>query len=206
MIRSFIAIELPASLTALLATVQQELREILGPSARAVKWTRPEGTHLTLQFLGDVPASRLGQIEAGIVRACEKSEGPLMLEVRGIGTFPNLHPPPTRMPRVIWMGLGGKESDLARLHALRQAVVDELRPLGFKPDKEFNPHLTLGRVRDGISPADLQALVEVLAYPDERPVAAGTFPVTAVSLMKSELKPGGAIYTQLAHVALNVER
>ena len=95
-IRAFIAVELPAQVHALLTTVQEELRESLGRAAGAVRWVRPEGTHLTLQFLGDVPAGSIEPIEQALRVACA-SASPFTLKVEGLGAFPN-----PRRPRMPW--------------------------------------------------------------------------------------------------------
>jgi 2'-5' RNA ligase len=195
-IRAFIAIELPPPVRALLATVQEELRESLGGAERAVKWVRPDGTHLTLQFLGDVQANQIPAIRQGIERACEQA-GPIGLNLERLGVFPNL-----RRPRVIWVGLTGSREHQQRLDRLQHAITSNMQPLGFKPDKSFKPHLTLGRVRDTATSAELAAIAEVLEYPEEQPLFETTFQVRAVSLMRSDLQPGGAVYTELAHIEL----
>jgi 2'-5' RNA ligase len=55
--------------------------------------------------------------------------------------------------------------------------------------------VTLGRMREGRRNA---ALADALA----RPVECGRLPVTRVSLMRSELHPRGARYTELTSVVL----
>jgi 2'-5' RNA ligase len=195
-VRSFIAIELPASLRALLATVQQELSVSLGDAAGAIKWVRSDGSHLTLQFLGDVRPEQIGAIQQGIERACAEV-APLTLDVGGLGVFPNV-----RRPRVIWVGLGGDAPNMERLAGLQQAVASQMESLGFKPDHNFKPHLTLGRVRDTASRSDLAAITEVMQYPQEQPLFENTFHVRSVSLMRSELQPGGAVHTELARFDL----
>ena len=67
-LRTFIAIELDEPLRAAIARVQAKFQRLAPPGS--VKWVAPEGIHLTLKFLGDTPASRLGQIEAALVAAC----------------------------------------------------------------------------------------------------------------------------------------
>ena len=69
-IRTFIAIELPPSVRAMLDTIQGELRESMSRAAGAVKWVLPEGTHLTLQFLGDVRTDQITAITQCIERGC----------------------------------------------------------------------------------------------------------------------------------------
>ncbi|MCC7210195.1 MAG: RNA 2',3'-cyclic phosphodiesterase, partial [Anaerolineae bacterium] len=158
------------------------------------RWTGIDGVHLTLKFLGDTPAARLAAIEAGLRDAAAR-RGPFALHVEGVGCFPN-----TRRPRVVWAGVGG---ELAALGALQDSVERAIAPLGFpREDRAFSPHLTLGRARQDAPPVALAALgaqVEWLAGAHERGTA---WMVTAVSLMRSELKPSGAVYTQLAAAAL----
>ena len=76
------------------------------------------------------------------------------------------------------------------------ASEEGLRSTGYKPEsRPFRPHLTLARVRDEATPSDRQNLAEAITH-----VAAGApkrFEVTEVSLMKSELRRSGAVYTCL---------
>ncbi len=195
-VRAFIAIELPSAAQALLQTVQQELREGMGRAGGAIKWVRPESIHLTLQFLGDVPVRDLQAITGAIQRACE-GVPPFELSVEGLGCFPN-----ARRPRVIWAGLTGDEHEMNTLRALQAAVTYQTGLSGFKADQPYSPHLTIGRVRDTASRSDITAISEVLSFSQEQPLFETTFRAGSVSLMQSDLGPGGAIYTQLAHVAL----
>src|SRR5688572_24369859 len=139
-IRTFVALELPGEVKAALSEAGHKLGAELGPSARAVRWTRPESIHLTLQFLGDVPVGMKQLIKEAIARGCA-DRGPIELSLGGLGVFPNL-----ARPRVIWVGLDGENESIEALRSLQSAVSSELGKIGFKPDKEFSPHLTLGRV------------------------------------------------------------
>ncbi len=189
-LRLFIALELPAAVLEALTAVQDQLRAD-GPR-RAVRWTRPEGIHLTLQFLGETPAARQDTIR-GALQQASQGHGPLALRAEGLGCFPN----PSK-PRVVWVGLTG---DRPALEALQQAVEGALAPLGFPPEKRrFSPHLTLGRVRREAQPAEVKALGRLVQTNDLGLVAAWT--AGTVSLMRSELRPAGAHYTCLAAVPL----
>jgi 2'-5' RNA ligase len=100
---------------------------------------------------------------------------------------------------VVWLAL---EGELERLGAIRDALEESIAPLGWPTEaRAFRPHLTLGRMRPEASPAERagvgRALGQVWA-PDR--VA---FEVDQVSLMLSELGPGGARYTRLAGVSLS---
>jgi RNA 2',3'-cyclic 3'-phosphodiesterase len=183
--RLFIAIEIPDETKKALTEVQRGLK---GSGVEA-SWPRPEGIHLTLKFLGEAPESRIPEIMNGI-REAAKGTGPFRLEVRGVGTFPS-----PKNARVVWVGLSGDVEKLSRLQA---SVEEAITGIGFERDERaFTPHLTAGRVKY-IRSRDrwLKALEEI------KDVGLPGFEVTAVSLMKSELKPSGAVYTEMGRVEL----
>ena len=183
--RLFIAIEIPEEIKKGLTQLQGRLK---GSGVEA-GWPRPEGIHLTLKFLGEVQADRVPDIMNGIRLAAE-GIGPLRLEVGGTGTFPN-----AKNARVVWIGLSG---DVERLSRLQAAIEDAMARLGMEREaRAFTPHLTLGRIKY-IRSRDrwLGALEEV------KDARLSGFEATAVSLMKSELKPSGAVYTEMGRVEL----
>ncbi len=183
-LRLFVAIELPEAWTDALADLQHRLRGAL-PSLR---WTRPEGIHLTLKFLGNVPSDRVSPIIAAVASAAATCE-PFTLRLGTLGAFSS-----GERPRVIWAGVAG---DLAALTRLWRAVDAQLTPLGFAPERgSFAPHLTLARVPDGRQRDMAATLPAVLAGTPLPPLAPA--PVTAIALMRSELGAGGSRYTQLA--------
>ena len=93
-LRTFIAIELEEPLRIAIARVQGKFKRQAPPGS--VKWVAPEGIHLTLKFLGDTPASRVGEIEAALRAACAAS-APFEFSVEGRGCFPNTRRPRGRM-------------------------------------------------------------------------------------------------------------
>lgn len=192
-LRLFIAVELPADVRAALARLQERLKAL--DRDRIVRWTSIEGVHLTLKFLGETPADRLDALEAGLRGAAARS-GAFALRMEGVGCFPN-----TRRPRVVWAGVRG---DLATLSALQERVERAIAPLGFpRENRAFSPHLTLGRARQGAPPAALAALGAHMERVASAPERGPEWRVAAVSLMRSDLRPSGAVYTQLAAVALD---
>jgi 2'-5' RNA ligase len=190
-IRAFIAVELPDDVLVHLESVQCGLRQSLGRVESAVRWTRPEGVHLTLQFLGDVPRTQVPDIERGLREACAGAR-PALVRTAGLGVFPN----PNR-PRVLWIGL---EGDLQPLFDVERAIGQALLPLGYKPDKPFKPHLTLGRVREHVRPDEAASIAQTIAQSVKHPPAGVAFTAYAVSLMQSTLQPGGAMYRELARI------
>jgi 2'-5' RNA ligase len=188
-IRSFIAIELPAEVKKALTRLQERLKI---RDDKQVKWVEPENMHLTLYFLGNIAPEMVSRITSAMEQAAAGARH-FQLEVGGLGAFPNLH-----RVEVIWVGLAG---DLDKLDRLQKDIGANLTPLGFKPEtRPFNPHLTLGRVRDFIRPEERAALGQLL---ESMPFNVRfKVDVTAVNLMKSQLTPKGPIYSKLASVKL----
>ena len=183
--RLFIAIELPSEIKQGIAKVQEQLRET-GANAG---WTRPEGIHLTLKFLGEVEESRIDGIRKALIAAVG-SNNKLSLSIAGAGAFPN-----EKNPRVLWIGVTG---DVEKLGSLQAAVENAMTGLGFEREgRRFSPHLTLARIKF-LKPRDnWQQKIESI-----RNVKLGGFEAGHISMMKSELKREGAVYTEVGRVEL----
>ncbi len=189
-LRTFIAIELDEPLRIALAQVQNKLKRQVPPGS--VKWVAADGIHLTLKFLGDTPASRVPEIEEALKRACAPL-APFVFSVEGRGCFPNF-----RRPRVIWVAVRDKGQ---RLIQLRDAIEREVAPLGWPTEeREFSPHLTLGRIARNVTPALQGTVGQVVEQTVVEQI--GQQRVTGVSLIRSDLQPAGAVYTTLCHVPL----
>jgi len=184
-IRAFIALELPSEIKTALSDLVSRLRT---GHERSVKWVNPEGIHLTLKFLGNIPASKVAAI-ADVLHMTTAGRKPFTLELGKLGAFPNL-----KSPRVAWVGLEGNVADVVQLQKrLDQALI----PLGFPTEKRaFSPHLTLGRVRDGATSRDRTQLSASLT--SIKAISAPPFKMERLALMKSTLTPNGAIYDCLA--------
>jgi len=113
------------------------------------------------------------------------------LKIGGLAALPNFG-----RPRVLWVGIGG---EVDRLVDLQQRLDRGLVPLGFAPEtRPFTPHLTLARLRQGTSPQDQRDFGEsVMKTPLE---VTYEMNVSSLSLMRSQLLPGGAVYSRLAEV------
>jgi RNA 2',3'-cyclic 3'-phosphodiesterase len=184
-LRAFIAIALPPQVLLAAGNVQKKL---IAAGIR-LKWVRPENMHLTLRFLGDIDRRQLPELEAAIGTAA-KAAAPFALNAKRIGVFPNL-----RAPRVVWMGFEGALDSLLQIY---QRLAETLHPLGFPPEsRAFTGHLTLGRVADRISAPVLQEAVSTAEQ-----IESGIFTVDRICLIKSDLRPTGAVYTRLAEIFL----
>jgi 2'-5' RNA ligase len=187
-IRSFIAIELPEAVGSLLGKVQQDLRAL---RLRA-GWVRPQNIHLTLKFLGDIKTDDIDKIGPAMKAAAEEFE-PFNLTIGGIGFFPGI-----KRPRVIWVGVGGQTRCL---FALQRNLEDRLAAVDFPKEKRsFKGHLTLGRFRDAADPDTIRRVIQ--EYSDFGKVE---FTVQRVVLLQSDLKPSGAVYSQLLQADLRNE-
>lgn len=142
----------------------------------------PPNLHVALKFLGGVDEARLPEVEAAVAAAAS-GYGAFPLPIRGLGAFPSA----TR-PRVIWAGAPAEA-----LVPLAAAVDARLVRLGFPAEgRAFAAHVTLGRVRE---PRRDATLAGALAAGAAREF--GTVAVDRVSLMRSDLSPRGARYTEL---------
>jgi len=183
--RAFIAIEIPEATREGMAAVQARLKN----AGADASWSRPEGIHLTLKFLGETSEERVPEILQALALALSDIER-FRLRIEGVGTFPN-----PAAARVVWFGITG---DVGRLVALQAAVEQAMAGLGVaRDDRPYTPHLTLGRIKH-IRERDVW-LKGLGGLKDSQLPG---FDVAAVSLIRSELRPAGAVYRELGRVAL----
>lgn len=189
-VRAFVAIELPDIERAFCQEALERAQAALGGDARAIRWVDPGGIHLTLKFLGSVPTAQIPELTAALDRELV-GQTSFELAIGRLGVFPG-----TRAPRVLWLALLG---DLTVLRACQERVETAAVPLGYPRERRpFQPHLTLGRVREGATHEQLTAIGRLPAsWPS---TTSAPFEVTSASLMQSHLGPGGARYTRLAEL------
>jgi 2'-5' RNA ligase len=182
--RAFIAIDLPESVRSFLSEAQEALKL----NGFRVKWVRPQNIHLTLKFLGNTASADTDKIVAAMTLAVNNCPV-VSLAAKGIGVFPDV-----RRPRIIWAGLNGQLEILANL---QQALDAHLADLGFSREtRAFKSHLTLGRVKGKIVSARMKAAIDKLTEFESE-----SFEINQVILFKSELRPSGAVYTQVRRVS-----
>ena len=181
--RAFIAMTLPETVRASLATLQRTLAE----SRADVKWVKPEHLHVTMKFLGEITEEQRRAVEA-MLRQVASSIQPFPLSLRELGAFPSM-----RAPRVIWVGIEEGKEPLVRLAEgiEREGAAAALQ----KEERPFAAHVTLGRVR---SPKGHQALVQALSEATWTPPPPWT--ANHVTLYESVLSSSGPTYSSLAEV------
>ena len=149
----------------------------------ALRWTPPGQWHVTLQFLGEWPESRLENLQRAL--AAVAGDGPFAVRPAGPGVFPT-----SGRPRVLFVHLDGGEN-LPGLAAAVRAAVGRVWPDGPQDDRPFRAHLTLARVRDpqAADGRDLLSRIDLSGLPP--------FVVEGFSLVASALGPGGARHREL---------
>ena len=108
------------------------IQECLRPKLPVLRWVRPEGAHLTLTFIGAVPASRLPTIEDVLARRIAPFP-PFQLHTARLGTFGGAR------ARVLWLGLSG---ELERLAALQQTVADAMAEIAIAGEGGRSPPIS----------------------------------------------------------------
>ncbi len=135
--RAFIAVDLSPEIRTEIEALIARLRRM--PGQAGMRFVSASGIHLTLKFLGDIPAE-LGDLLHQALERATAARSAFSVRVRGAGCFPD-----AGRPRVVWVGL---EEPRGELSALQRAIEAECVALGLPAeDRPFSPHLTLGRVR-----------------------------------------------------------
>jgi 2'-5' RNA ligase len=188
-IRSFLAFELPPEIREEIGKISRELRKSRLPA----RWVREENIHLTIVFLGSIDENVVEDLKEKVGSVVEGFAG-FKARLSGAGVFPN-----GRKPRVLWIGL---EGDIGGLSRLRDELQDALKVFGLREEKRpFRAHLTLGRFKDRLD--DDEELKWILdRYHD---IASELYSLDELVLFKSDLKPGGPVYTKMASWPFKIE-
>ena len=155
----------------------------------AATGSEAQPSHLTLQFLGEVPDPQAEAIARALAPVAART-APFDVVLEGVGAFPS----PAR-PRVVFVGMGRGGRELV---ALAAAVAEATRPLGFLPEpRPFVPHVTLVRVRSSV---ERELALDLLDRPPAGPLAEGR--VDALLLKQSRLGRAGAVHRVVARLPL----
>jgi 2'-5' RNA ligase len=178
-LRCFIAIEIPDPVKKEIADVADLLKKYDAD----IKWVTVENLHITLKFLGSAPENSIAEIRDSLLRAVSSFQ-PFYIKISGTGVFPN-----KKFPRVIWIGVDDGDT----LPKLAEDIDLSMSLLGYnREEREFRPHLTMGRVRSKKGTASV--MNELDNFKDKQ---FGLFSVDHIRLMRSELKPKGPEYSCL---------
>lgn len=134
-------------------------------------WVHEEDYHITLAFLGHVPATKVEEVREKMIEVAAR-HAPFSLSLSEIHTFGD-----RTAPRILWQGVEKEE----KLWALQRDVHTACIDIGFSLDKRpFTPHITIARKWQGNEAFRLEAL-------KQKPRIAATFSVHDIVLYQTHL-------------------
>ncbi|MFZ0442242.1 MAG: RNA 2',3'-cyclic phosphodiesterase [Methanobacterium sp.] len=181
--RAFMAVEVNAELVDKIVEIQKTLAE----ANALVKFVEAENLHFTFKFLGDITPEK-AEIITNMAEDKIDAYSPFDINIKGTGVFPNLG-----YIRVIWLGVENPE----KFSKMQEDFDQEFVKMGFKKERSYLPHLTIGRVKGVQNKELLVSMVKEL-----QDVDIGTMKVDRLILKESDLTPVGPIYTDLKEIYL----
>lgn len=182
-LRLFIAVDVPEDVKANLAAMLEAFRD----RNHGMRWTSPDGWHVTLKFLGSTWPRLVEAVREAVASAAADHRA-FETGVTEIGAFPT-----AKRARVLWAGLSDPQDRFGPL----VANLDELLREHFRPEKRaFTPHLTVARLNP---PSNLLEVVPELVGAK---VSSRTFTVDRLVLYRSHLSPRGARYEAVGEFPL----
>jgi len=189
-LRAFIAVDFPPDMIEKIGKIIQYFKKQLPKNG--VKWVSAEKLHLTIKFMGELPEKKLPAVRS-IIQDAALTQPAFKIGIQGLGMYPN-----QSKPRVIWLGITGKEP-LTSLHRILDHSLEEA---GIQPERrKFSPHLTLARIRRGSDQETVREIGKTLSQ--FKVDSLGVIPVEHISFYKSTLTPKGPIYTLILKASLN---
>jgi 2'-5' RNA ligase len=181
--RAFLALEIPEDVVAYLKTVVDRLKV----RTEGVRWVKSEGIHITVKFLGEIEEAMAGRMHETLTPV-GATFGPVSARLGPLDAFPTV-----RRARVIVVKL---KSGVEPIQAIFSDIEDRLADIDVEREKRgLVPHITLGRRKVPAS------------FPngDPLPVEERAFVIGNLTLYKSTLTPGGAMYAPIWTIKLGGE-
>lgn len=183
-IRSFLAIELDEELVPKILDVQKEFKK----TNANIKYVPSQNMHFTLKFFGNIDLDMVDDISS-VVEKVIKNYSSFDLNIKNCGCFPN-----KKVIKVLWLGL----EEGSPIKNLQKDLDKKFRILGFKKEKNFISHLTIGRVKSPKNKKEIREAIEKLEN-----IEIGQMTVSRICLKKSTLTPQGPIYEDIKVFELN---
>jgi RNA 2',3'-cyclic 3'-phosphodiesterase len=181
--RAFMAVEVDTELVDKISEIQKNLAE----ANAQVKFVEPENLHFTFKFLGDISPEKAESI-INMAEEKTKDYSPFDIKIKGTGVFPNMG-----YIRVIWLGV----EEPGAFSKMQEDFDQDFVKMGFKKERSYIPHLTIGRVKGVQNKELLVSIVKELQN-----IEVGTMNVDRLVFKESELTPVGPIYTDLKEIYL----
>ena len=183
-VRSFLAIELDEDLVPKILDVQKEFKK----TNANIKYVPSQNMHFTLKFFGNIDLDMVEDISAAVLKVI-KDYSSFDLNIKKCGCFPNRN-----VIKVIWLGL----DEGSPIKDLQRDLDKEFKKLGFKKERNFISHLTIGRVKSPKEKKEIRNTIEKLEN-----IEIGPMTVSKICLKKSTLTPQGPIYEDIKVFKLN---
>ena len=111
------------------------------------------------------------------------------LNIKKCGCFPNKN-----VIKVLWLGL----EEGSPIKSLQKDLDNEFEKLGFKKERNFISHLTIGRVKSPKNKKEIRNTIE-----KSEDIEIGQMTVSKICLKKSTLTPQGPVYEDIKVFKLN---
>lgn len=190
--RTFVGVPLDSAHVQALSLGADALRDI-DPTWRGEKRVPAENLHITLQFLGELPAESVDELAADLARRLGQ------ISPSEVGFHSVQAQPRVGRARMVWAEFVDSES---RMAAVATAVSDAGAAFGVTPEsRPFVPHVTLVRARRP-HPLDPSALDAANAATRSALGQKRVMSVLQATLYKSTLTRAGAVYESLAEIPI----
>lgn len=177
--RTFIAIKITPNQN--LSNSISEIKTFF--SEDVVKWTSEDNLHLTLRFIGNTSETDIDMITEKLEQISKNFKS-FEISIADFGVFGN-----RKRPRVLWLGL----KEIENLQLLHFAITQKIRQIvNLKNETEFNPHLTIGRVKKINSNLKISVLENKFSHTTLQTVL-----VKEIIFYESILSPKGSVYKPL---------
>jgi RNA 2',3'-cyclic 3'-phosphodiesterase len=182
--RTFIAVKI---------SVDKDLKSAIdllrkGLAKEKIRWIDDHNMHITLAFIGDTHEKTIKDI-ISMLDSKLKGSGRIAFGLRSFGVFKNF-----RDPRVIFTAIENPENLMTAFITIKSG----LEGLGIKiEEREFKPHLTLGRVKFLSDTDNLKVLLSKFENVKFQDVI-----VDEIIYYESILRPEGPEYKPLQIICL----
>lgn len=186
--RTFISLNLSEEKKREVFEIQSEVKKLLDENIiDSIKWEGRDKFHQTIFFLGNAEEKMVKEISANLEKIKNEVDFKEMEFIStGINAFPKL-----RFPRVLIVELENPNNNAFLLY---EKICKKINEYGFKPDKKFHPHITLGRVR-----RDKKINLEFLK---DKIKTNFSFTLNDFYLMESKLDSRGSVYKEIKRFKL----
>ncbi len=172
--RLFVALRTDADKNKIFSYEKGLMRVIPG-----VKWVEKGNLHLTLKFLGETGEDMLDEINERLFAIAKNTE-PFDFDYCGISAFPDMF-----RARVIFVPVVRGEE----IVVVMRSIDFEFNQIGFRLEKSYVPHLTLGRVkRETLN----------LKHFNIKPFQIEKVNALGIALIKSTLTKSGPVYQNIS--------